>query len=45
MIKTVTREHHWPPETIGGLFVDEQDFEGLFFWYKDVLESAPKDSK
>lgn len=36
MIKTVVREHHWPPDTIGGLFVDDIDYKGLLFWYNDV---------
>lgn len=38
MIKSVVREHHWPPDTIGGLFCDNLDHEGLEFWYEDVKE-------
>lgn len=38
MIKSVVREHHWPPEVIGGLFVDDEDYQGLIFWYDDILE-------
>jgi hypothetical protein len=32
------REHHWPPNVIGGLFVDECDYSGLFYWYNDMAE-------
>lgn len=38
MIKTVAREFKWPPEVIGGLFIDGIDFKGLDFWYNDVKE-------
>lgn len=38
MIKSVVRESRWPPDVIGGLFIDEQDYEGLEFWYNDFKE-------
>jgi hypothetical protein len=38
MIVSVVREHHWAPEIIGALFVDDGDHHGLEFWYNDVLE-------
>lgn len=38
MIKSVVREHHWTPETINGLFLDEVDHFGLEYWYKDVVK-------
>ena len=38
MLKTVVREHHWPPEVFGGLFIDYQDHLGLEFWYNDIDE-------
>lgn len=38
MIVSVVREHHWPPEKLGGLFLDDADFRGLEFWYNDVLK-------
>ncbi len=38
MIKTVVREHNWPPNDIGGFFIDRQDYLGLEFWYEDVKE-------
>ncbi len=37
MIKSVVREHHWPPSVIGGLFLDE-GIDGLIFWFNDVKE-------
>lgn len=36
MILSVVREHHWPPDKIGGLFVDDMDWLGLEFWYNDL---------
>lgn len=42
MVKTVVREHHWPPDVIGGLFVDDADSKGLEFWYDDILEVIEK---
>jgi len=32
------REHKWPPEIIGGFFVDNIDYKGLEFWYCDVMD-------
>lgn len=42
MIKTVVREYHWPPDHIGGLFIDDMDYKGLEFWYNDVIEVIEK---
>jgi hypothetical protein len=38
MVRSVVREHHWPPDKIGGLFVDAIDYEGLEFWYDDLMD-------
>lgn len=38
MVKSVVREHHWPPDIIGGLYFDAIDYEGLVYWYQDVKE-------
>lgn len=38
MIASVAREYKWPPEVIGGLFFDAEDYEGLIFWYNDIQE-------
>lgn len=38
----VTREHHWPPNVVGGLFCDDLDFEGLLFWSQDVIRMYKK---
>lgn len=38
MIISVAREYHWPPEILGGFFIDEVDYMGLEFWYNDVKE-------
>lgn len=37
MIKTVARYHHWTPETLKNLYLDDADFFGLEYWYNDVL--------
>jgi hypothetical protein len=38
MIKSVVREYHFSPATVGDFYLDEIDFNGLRFWYDDVLE-------
>lgn len=42
IIKTVVREHHWEPSIIGRLFLDDQDEEGLLYWYEDVVYCIKK---
>lgn len=42
MIRSVVREHDWPPHIVGGLFVDAVDYEGLEFWYEDCVEMNKK---
>jgi hypothetical protein len=37
MIVTVVREHHWLPEEIAKLKLDDEDYKGLGFWYNDVI--------
>lgn len=38
IIKTVVREYKWPPEVIGGFFFDDHDFDGIEYWYEDILK-------
>ncbi len=38
MIKSVVREHHWPPHVIESLYHDGIDFFGLKYWYDDIIE-------
>jgi hypothetical protein len=38
MIKTVVREHHWTPDRVDQLYVDEVDHHGIEFWYNDIKE-------
>lgn len=38
MAISVAREHHWPPNVIGGLFFDAVDYKGLTYWYNDAKE-------
>jgi hypothetical protein len=30
------RDTKWSPEIIGDLFIDEQDYQGIEFWYNDI---------
>lgn len=36
MIKQIVLELKWLPNTIGSLFVDNQDYLGLEYWYDAV---------
>jgi len=38
MVKSVVREHHWAPDQIGALYFDAADYQGLVYWYNDVVE-------
>lgn len=40
MVCSVAREFQWPPNIIGGFFIDAQDYLGLEFWYNDVKEMS-----
>jgi hypothetical protein len=42
MVKSVVRTYHWPPDVIGGLFIDNEDYRGLLYWYNDVIDQKPK---
>ncbi len=42
MIKSVVREHHWPPHIIKELYLDNEDYQGLEYWYNDVKEVSDK---
>jgi len=47
MIKSVVREYKWSPAIVGDLFLDNIDYGGLIFWYKDTkeIEAALKPKK
>ena len=40
IIKSIIREHHFPPQVIDALFVDDQDYHGLEWWYNDVRQAG-----
>ncbi len=40
MVRSVAREFHWPPDKIGGFFIDDIDYLGLEFWYNDCVEMS-----
>lgn len=38
MIRSVVRFHHWPPNVIDDLFLDNVDDRGLEYWYHDTIK-------
>ena len=38
VIRTVGSEKNWSPRQLGKLYVDEADYEGLIFWYNEILQ-------
>jgi hypothetical protein len=38
MVRSIAHEFHWPPEVIGGFFIDGKDYFGLEFWYDSIVE-------
>jgi hypothetical protein len=38
MMKSCVREFGWEPRILGSLYFDEEDHEGLYFWYNDIDE-------
>lgn len=40
MVKSVTRSHHYPPDVIDELFLDDNDYHGLEWLYNDVIEEV-----
>jgi hypothetical protein len=41
MIDVIMMEHHWSPAVIGGLFLDNKDYEGLIYIYDQITEKYP----
>lgn len=37
-LKTVGFEMKWKPKVLKKLYVDDSDYNGLFFWYNEILE-------
>jgi len=29
--------HHWTPKTIKKMYVDDYDFEGIIYWYDELV--------
>jgi hypothetical protein len=42
MIKSVVRQFNWSPEVIDNLYMDGNDYKGLVYWYRDVVEVNEK---
>jgi len=34
----VVREHHWQPQILSEMYLDDQDHRGVVFWYNDIVE-------
>lgn len=37
MIKSVVREFHWTFLVIEQMYLDDEDYKGLEFWYNDIV--------
>jgi hypothetical protein len=37
-IRTLARTYKWTPFEIGKLYIDDIDFEGLFYWFEDAKQ-------
>jgi hypothetical protein len=40
MVKSIIRSYHWPPDIVGGLFVDANDQEGMVYLYRDISDQV-----
>lgn len=40
MLITIIREYKWPPDIIGGLFVDDEDYRGVVYLYNDIVKTS-----
>ena len=40
MVYSVGMQLRWPPSEIDCLFLDNQDFKGLEYWYDNVVKYA-----
>jgi hypothetical protein len=38
MVKSVVREYKWSPAVVGDLFLDNDELDGLEYWYNDTKE-------
>lgn len=38
MVKSVIRAHHYPPDIVDKLFLDDQDHHGIEWLYNDLKE-------
>lgn len=40
MVKSIIRSYHWPPDVIGGLFIDAVDQDGIVYLYRDISDAV-----
>lgn len=45
MVKSVVRQFNWQPYVIETLFLDDVDYNGLVYWYNDVIELNKTETK
>jgi len=37
VIKSIVDYHHWSPSEIKEMFCDDLDFQGLSYWYDEIV--------
>lgn len=37
VIKSLVDYHHWTPQVISEMYCDDYDFQGLFYWYDELI--------
>ena len=42
---TIADYYHWTPKTIGKMYCDDYDFEGLMYWYNEVVRINKESNK
>lgn len=38
MLKSIVREYKFTPKDIDDLYLDDENYHGLIYWYNDVLQ-------
>ena len=38
MLKSVVREFNFTPKDIDDMYLDDQNYHGIIYWYNDVLQ-------
>ena len=38
VIKSLVRFHHWTPQQLSEMYIDDEDYLGLLYWYEDLKD-------